>query len=92
MLNKLLAPTVPESWIPYQKEAYLLRSEIHQKLNQPVEAIADLSVVLRVDPTNAPALLSRGTLYRGQLQGRMAKDDFERACVLGSSEACKQLP
>jgi tetratricopeptide (TPR) repeat protein len=92
MLTKLLDPVVPESWVPYQKEAYLLRSEVRQKLNQPAEAIEDLSVVLHVDPTNMNALLSRGKLYREQLQGRLAKDDFERACILGSSEACEQLP
>jgi len=87
-----LDPQVPDSWTPYHKEAYLLRSQIHQKLNQSSDAIADLSVVLQVDPTNAQALLSRGKLYREQLQGRMAKDDFERACILGASEACEQLP
>lgn len=92
MLTKLLDPTVPESWVPYQKEAYLLRSEVRQKLNQPAEAIEDLSIVLHVDPTNISALVSRGKLYREQLQGRLAKDDFERACILGSSEACEQLP
>jgi len=34
----------------------------------------------------------RANLYRHQLQGRLAKDDFERACVLGSIAACEQLP
>jgi tetratricopeptide (TPR) repeat protein len=92
MLTKLLEPTVAESWVPYQKEAYLLRSEVRRKLNRPTEAIADLSTVLQVDPTNVQALLARARLYRTQMQGRMAKDDFERACVLGASEACKQLP
>lgn len=92
VLEKLLTPTIPESWIPHQKEAYLLRSEIHQHLSQPTRAIDDLGVVLQADPTNTQALLSRAKLYRDQLQGRLAKDDFERACVLGSSEACNQLP
>ncbi len=91
-LKKLLGPQVPDSWLPYQKEAYLLRSEIHQKLNQPTDAIADLSVVLQTDPTNTQALLARARLYREQLHGRLAKDDFERACVLGVSDACDQLP
>ena len=91
-LKKLLSTETSESWIPYQKEAYLLRSEIHVKLNQPEQAIDDLSTVIRVDPTNANALLTRAKLYRERLQGRLAKDDLERACVLGSIHACEQLP
>ena len=82
----------PESWISYQKEAYALRSEIYIKLNQPERAIEDLSTVIQVDPTNAAALVNRAKLYREGLQGRLAKDDLERACVLGSNPACEQLP
>ena len=91
-LKKLLNAQTPESWIPYQKEAYALRSEIYLKLNQPEQAIEDLSTVIRVDPTNVAALVTRAKLYRERLQGRLAKDDFERACVLGSTPACEQLP
>jgi tetratricopeptide (TPR) repeat protein len=91
-LKKLLNAQTPESWIPYQKEAYALRSEIYLKLNQPEQAIEDLSTVIRVDPTNATALVTRAKLYRERLQGRLAKDDLERACVLGSVSACEQLP
>ncbi len=91
-LKKLLSTQTSESWIPYQKEAYLLRSEVNMKLNQPEQAINDLSTVIRVDPTNANALLTRAKLYRDRLQGRLAKDDLERACVLGSVVACEQLP
>ena len=91
-LKKLLNAQTPESWIPYQKEAYALRSEIYLKLNQPEKAIEDLSTVIRVDPTNAAALVTRAKLYQERLQGRLAKDDLERACVLGSIPACEQLP
>jgi len=91
-LQKLLNAETPESWIPYQKEAYALRSEIYLRLNQPEQAIEDLSTVIRVDPTNAAALVTRAKLYQERLQGRLAKDDLERACVLGSTPACEQLP
>lgn len=91
-LKKLLDAQTPESWLPYQKEAYLLRSEILLKLNRPEQALDDLSVVIRVDPTNTAALVTRANLYRNRMQGRLAKDDFERACVLGSIPACEQLP
>ena len=92
ILQKFLNPQVPDSWIPYHKEAYLLRSDIYKKLKQPNQAIDDLTVVLRVDPTDSHALLARAKLYQEQLQGNLAKDDFERACLLGSTEACEQLP
>ncbi|HJT21058.1 MAG TPA: tetratricopeptide repeat protein [Nitrospira sp.] len=91
-LKKLLDSPTPESWIPYQKEAYLLRSDILLKLNRPEQALNDLSTVIRVDPTNTAALLTRAQIYLNKLQGRLAKDDFERACVLGSIAACEHLP
>jgi tetratricopeptide (TPR) repeat protein len=91
-LKKILNAQTSESWIPYQKEAYALRSEIYLKLNQPEQAIKDLSTVIQADPTNATALMTRAKLYRERLQGRLAKDDLERACVLGSIPACEQLP
>lgn len=91
-LKKLFNPQTPESWIPDQIEAYILRSEIYLNLNQPEQAIEDLSTVIRVDPTNTKALLTRAKLYRERLQGWLAKDDLERACVIGSVQACEQLP
>ncbi|MGH7182859.1 MAG: tetratricopeptide repeat protein [Nitrospiraceae bacterium] len=91
-LKKLLKTETPESWISYEKEAYVLRSEIYLKLNQPEEAIEDLSTVIRADPTNLVALVTRAKLYQERLQGQLAKDDLERACALGSNSSCKQLP
>lgn len=92
VLNRLLNQQTPDSWIPYEKEAYLLRSQVYRKLRQPTLAAQDLSTVLQVDPTNADALLARGTIYREQLQGGAAKEDLEHACLLGSAPACAQLP
>jgi tetratricopeptide (TPR) repeat protein len=91
-LKKLLNPQTPDSWIPDQIEAYILRSEIYLKLNQPEQAIEDLSTVIRVDPTNTAALLTRAKLYKARVQGWLAKEDLERACVIGSVQACEQLP
>ena len=91
-LQKVLAAQASDSWLPDQKEAYLLRSEIHTKLHHPNQAIEDLSTVLRLDPSNTQALLGRAKLYLDQLQGSAAKDDLERACLLGTSEACDRLP
>jgi Tfp pilus assembly protein PilF len=51
-----------------------------------------MSTVIKYDPTNVGALVLRANLYRNRLQGRLAKEDFEQACVLGSVEACEQLP
>jgi tetratricopeptide (TPR) repeat protein len=92
VLQKLLNDQVPDSWVFDHKEAYLLRSDIYTKLNQPARAIEDLSVVLRVEPADTRALLTRAKLYREHLQGHLAKSDFERACMLGSKEACRELP
>jgi tetratricopeptide (TPR) repeat protein len=91
-LNKLLDTQTPESWLPERKEAYLLRSEVLLKLNRPEQALDDLSTVIIFDPTNVGALQTRANLYRNRLQGRLAKDDFEQACALGSVQACEQLP
>ena len=92
VLEKCLHPHTHDSWIPYQKEAYLLRSKIHQHLKHSLQAIEDLSVILRVDPTDKQALLARAKLYQEELQGDSARNDFEHACMLGSAAACKQLP
>jgi tetratricopeptide (TPR) repeat protein len=91
-LTKLLDGKTAESWLPEQKEAYLLRSDLLLKLNRSEQALQDLSTVIKFDPTNMEALITRANLYRSRLQGRLAKDDFEQACVLGSIEACEQLP
>jgi tetratricopeptide (TPR) repeat protein len=91
-LKKLLDAPVPDSWLPYQKEALLLRSDVLLKLNRPEQALNDLSAVIMIDPTHVGALVSRAQLYQSRLQGRLAKEDFERACVLGSVKACDQLP
>jgi tetratricopeptide (TPR) repeat protein len=91
-LKKLLDAHTPDTWLLEKKEAYLLRSDVMLKLNRPDQALEDLSMVITLDPTNAGALLTRGRLYRSRLQGWLAKEDFEQACVLGSIEACEQLP
>jgi tetratricopeptide (TPR) repeat protein len=91
-LKRLLDAHTPDSWLPEKKEAYLLRSDVMLKLNRPDQALEDLSMVIKLDPTNVGALLTRGKLYKNRLQGWLAKEDFEQACVLGSIEACEQLP
>jgi tetratricopeptide (TPR) repeat protein len=92
VLQKCLPPKTPDSWIPYQKEAYFLRTDIYKKLGQRSQALDDLSAILRADPTDRQALLARAALYQEELQGRSAKDDLERACMLGATTACEQLP
>ena len=87
-LDKLLGAETAQSWVAHQKEAYLLRSQIYVQLGELGRAVDDLGTVVRVDPTNVQAFLLRAKLYQRQMQGRLAKDDFERACALGSEEAC----
>lgn len=91
-LRYILTTQESDSWLPDLKEAYLLRSDIYKKLHQPNQAIEDLGMVLRFDPTNTQALLARANLYLALLQGSAAKDDLERACLLGTAEACDRFP
>ena len=90
-LDKLLGAETAQSWVVHEKEAYLLRSQIYVELGELGRAVDDLSTVVQVDPTNVQAFLTRAKLYQRQMQGRLAKEDFERACVLGSEEACAAL-
>ncbi len=90
-LDLVLRPDSPQSWVAQEKEAYLLRSQIYTELGELGRAVDDLSLVIRVDPSNPQALVQRAKLYRRLLQGRQAKDDFERACGLGLEEACTEV-
>ncbi len=90
-LDKLLGAETAQSWVAQQKEAYLLRGQIYTQLGELARAVDDLSTVVQVDPTNVQAFLLRAKLYQRLMQGRLAKDDFERACALGSEEACGAL-
>lgn len=91
-LDQLLDSYIPKSWILAAKEAFLLRSELYQRLDEPTRALENLNMVLQVDPSDPKALLARGKLQQARLQGILVKDDFEHACLLGSVEACRQLP
>jgi tetratricopeptide (TPR) repeat protein len=87
-LSHILEPQATITWLAYQKEAYLLRSDILTQLGDLDRAVADLSTVLRVDPGNFRALMRRAELYRRLKQGRLAREDLDRACGLALEEAC----
>ncbi|MEC4687214.1 MAG: hypothetical protein VST64_02755 [Nitrospirota bacterium] len=87
-LERALKPDRVLSWVAYQKQAYLLRSQVYSELGQLRPAIQDLTTVLQVDPNNLDALLQRADLYRRLTRAELAKQDVERACALGSVEAC----
>jgi tetratricopeptide (TPR) repeat protein len=93
-LHKVLPAdgTQTQSWVAQEKDAYLLRSRIYTELGDLNRAAEDLTTFIRVDPTNAEAFLLRGELYRRLMQGRLAKDDLERACLLGAEAACTAAP
>jgi tetratricopeptide (TPR) repeat protein len=80
-----------QSWVAQEKDAYLLRSRIYTELGDLNRATDDLTTLIRVDPTNSQAFLLRGQLYRRLLQGRLAKEDLDRACLLGAEEACSSV-
>jgi tetratricopeptide (TPR) repeat protein len=81
-----------QSWVAQEKDAYLLRSRVYTELGDLERAADDLSTFIRVDPTNAQAFLLRGHLYQRLMQGRLAREDFDRACLLGAEQACTAAP
>jgi tetratricopeptide (TPR) repeat protein len=90
-LDQILQPDLPPSWLAQQKDALVLRSQIYARMGELDRAVEDLGKVLKVNPANPAVLLERAQLYRQLMQGRLAKDDFEQACALGSAEACRSL-
>lgn len=91
-LDKLLDTRPGDIWLPSQVEACALCAEVLTRLNRPSEALNDLSTVLGVQPSNTKTLLACAQIYHNRMQGRLAKDDYERACVFGSITACEELP
>lgn len=87
-LDPLLRPDESPSWLFQKREAHILRAQVYARTDKPQQAIDDLATVLRVDPANRQALLLRAQLYERLDQGSSAKNDFQRACSLGSEEAC----
>ncbi len=90
-LDPLLQHDDSLSWLFYKREAHLLRGQVYARMDKPQQAIDELSTVLRVDPANRQALLLRAKLYERLDQGSSAKNDYERACSLGSEEACAAI-
>ena len=80
-LHKLLDAPVPDSWRPYQKEAFLLRSDVLLKLNRSEQALDDLSTVILIDPTHVGALLTRHTSTKRGYKGGSPRTILSvRAC------------
>jgi tetratricopeptide (TPR) repeat protein len=92
LLHKIIEEDAPDSWSAQKTEAYLMRSQVHLALGDLQRAVADLSTVLRTEPSHRDALLKRATLYRKLKLGRQAKDDLDEACRLGAPEACEPGP
>ncbi len=60
------------------------------KINRLDRAVEDLSKAIELQPTNGLALYYRGTIYKQQGQGKLAKQDFHKAGSLGVSAAYQQ--
>ncbi|MGH7260041.1 MAG: tetratricopeptide repeat protein [Nitrospiraceae bacterium] len=87
-LDHLLRPGDTPGWTFQKREAYILRSQVYAQMGQLPQAVQELTTVVQVDPTNRQAWKRRAKLYERLQQGRSAKDDYDRACSLGSDEAC----
>jgi tetratricopeptide (TPR) repeat protein len=90
-LDPLLRPDESPSWIYQKRDAHILRSQVYARMDKLQQAVDELTIVLRVDPANRHALLSRAKLYERLQQGLSSKSDFDRACALGSDEACSAV-
>jgi tetratricopeptide (TPR) repeat protein len=87
-LDPLLRSDESPGWTYQKRDAHMLRSQVYARLDKLQQAVDELTIVLRVDPANRHALLFRGKLYGRLQQGLSSKNDFDRACSLGSDEAC----
>jgi tetratricopeptide (TPR) repeat protein len=87
-LDPLLRSDESPSWIYQKRDAHILRSQVYAQMDKLQQAVDELTIVLRVDPANRHALLFRAKLYERLQQGLSSKSDFDRACTLGSDEAC----
>jgi tetratricopeptide (TPR) repeat protein len=87
-LDHLLQPGDTPGWTFQKREGHILRSQVYAQMGQLPQAVAELTTVIQVDPNNRQALTRRAKLYERLQQGRAAKDDYDRACSLGSDDAC----
>jgi tetratricopeptide (TPR) repeat protein len=87
-LDRLLRPGDTPGWTFQKREAHILRSQVFAQMGQLPQAVEELTTVVKVDPTNRQAWMRRAKLYERLQQGRSAKEDYDRACSLGSDEAC----
>lgn len=88
-LDSLLGDDPLPSWVPYQVEAYLLRSRVRRALHRQKDALEDLNMLLAALPLHTEALLQRGRLYETLGLTGEAISDFEQACALGLKAACR---
>lgn len=90
-LSRILENAPHQNWAAQEKDALLLRAHVYEQLGDQDRAVADLSTVIQVDPANTKALVLRARHYQKLRQGRLAKEDFEQACAMGTEEACTEL-
>jgi tetratricopeptide (TPR) repeat protein len=90
-LNQVLENAPHQNWVAQEKDALLLRAQVYEQLGDQNRAVADLSTVIQVDPANTKALVLRARHYQKLRQGRLAREDFEQACAMGTEEACAEL-
>ncbi|HSE57524.1 MAG TPA: hypothetical protein VLA99_02375 [Nitrospiraceae bacterium] len=89
ILDGLLGGDPLPSWVPYQAEAYLLRSRVRRALHRQKDALEDLNTLLAALPLHAEALRQRGQLHETLGLTGEAISDFEQACALGLKAACR---
>lgn len=78
---------------PEDITVYLIRAGIETELEQYDAAILDYEKAIKLNPDNSDVYLHRGELYLLQNKKALAKQDFEKAILLGipQSELREQL-
>jgi tetratricopeptide (TPR) repeat protein len=63
---------------PAFADAYRLRGEVKEKLDQPVEALTDFNIAVALNPESSEILLGRAILAFGLKRFDLAKPDFRK--------------
>lgn len=90
LLERLLGEAPDSTWIPYQAEAYLLRSRAYLALHRPESALRDLSTLIEAVPQHQEAHYQRAKVYRQLGRLDLADSDLSIACALRMRVACKK--
>ncbi len=72
-------------------EAHVNLGNVYDETGQPQRAVEEYTAAIRINPVYAAAFFNRGITLVGLGRSSESRADFDRACFLGSREACENL-